>query len=106
MGDASALQRSYLYVPAHKPALFAKAIAGPSDALVLDLEDGVPPAEKAPARRGAAAVLGTAPDRAEFVEDVLAVPSRTLAGVRLPKAERPLELRRLAGLLGVAGVGE
>jgi citrate lyase subunit beta/citryl-CoA lyase len=44
------LPRSFLYVPATKPELFAKAARGPADAVVLDLEDTVPVAEKEPAR--------------------------------------------------------
>lgn len=45
------LPRSFLYVPATRPDLYAKAVAGPADAVVLDLEDAVPPAEKPQARR-------------------------------------------------------
>jgi citrate lyase subunit beta/citryl-CoA lyase len=44
------LPRSFLYVPAHQPDLFAKATAGPADAVVLDLEDAVPVALKQEAR--------------------------------------------------------
>ncbi len=44
------LPRSFLYVPAVKPDLFAKATAGPADAVVLDLEDAVPVPDKHAAR--------------------------------------------------------
>ncbi len=44
------LPRSFLYVPGSKPELFAKAAAGPADAVVLDLEDAVPLTGKAQAR--------------------------------------------------------
>lgn len=44
------LERSMLFVPACRPALFPKAAAGPADVICLDLEDSVPPAEKAAAR--------------------------------------------------------
>ena len=44
------LPRSFLYVPATRPDLFAKAVAGPADAIVLDLEDAVPVADKPRAR--------------------------------------------------------
>lgn len=47
---ARVLPRSFLYVPATKPELFAKASAGPADAIVLDLEDAVPFAAKGAAR--------------------------------------------------------
>lgn len=44
------LPRSFLYVPATRPELFAKAAAGEADAVVLDLEDAVPLAGKPAAR--------------------------------------------------------
>ena len=49
-GGAAALPRSFLYVPAVRPDLFDKALAGPADAMVLDLEDAVPVADKDTAR--------------------------------------------------------
>jgi citrate lyase subunit beta / citryl-CoA lyase len=51
------LPRSFLYVPASRPELFAKAAAGPADAIVLDLEDAVPLAQKATARAAVRAWL-------------------------------------------------
>ncbi|MXN76141.1 CoA ester lyase [Burkholderia sp. 4701] len=42
--------RSLLYVPAHVPRFVAKAAAGDADALILDLEDSVPPEHKQAAR--------------------------------------------------------
>lgn len=44
------LPRSFLYVPGSQPTLFAKASAGPADAIVLDLEDAVPVLDKGGAR--------------------------------------------------------
>lgn len=49
--------RSFLYVPAVKPALFDKAASGPADAVILDLEDAVPLQHKETARRDVAAWL-------------------------------------------------
>lgn len=43
--------RSFLYVPAIKPALFDKAVGGDADAVIIDLEDAVPLSQKASARR-------------------------------------------------------
>jgi citrate lyase subunit beta/citryl-CoA lyase len=51
------LPRSFLYVPANRPDLFAKAATGPADALILDLEDAVPVPDKETARRGLASWL-------------------------------------------------
>ena len=42
--------RSLLYVPAHVEKFVASAHTRGSDAIILDLEDAVPPAEKARAR--------------------------------------------------------
>lgn len=42
--------RSYLFVPGNRPERFAKALASGADALILDLEDSVPAAEKELAR--------------------------------------------------------
>ncbi|MGH3419352.1 MAG: aldolase/citrate lyase family protein, partial [Streptosporangiaceae bacterium] len=38
--------RSYLYVPANRPDRLARATTRGADALILDLEDSVPGAEK------------------------------------------------------------
>ena len=43
--------RSLLFVPGHKPDWADKAVKAGADAVVLDLEDSVPEAEKAAARR-------------------------------------------------------
>ena len=43
--------RSLLFVPGHKPGWADKAVKAGADAIVLDLEDSVPQAEKAAARR-------------------------------------------------------
>ena len=45
--------RSWLFTPATKPERFAKAAAAGADALILDLEDAVAPADKDKARRTA-----------------------------------------------------
>jgi citrate lyase subunit beta/citryl-CoA lyase len=46
------LARVFLYIPAHDERKVAKALAGSgADALILDLEDGVPPSEREKARR-------------------------------------------------------
>lgn len=51
------LLRSFLFVPGNRPRLLAKARTLEADALILDLEDGVPPEEKARAREEVAAAL-------------------------------------------------
>lgn len=49
--------RSKLFVPGSRPELFAKAFAGPADAISLDLEDSVSPEQKDQARQNIAAWL-------------------------------------------------
>ncbi len=44
------LARSFIYVPANREKFLDKAVGLPADALLLDLEDSVPSAEKAAAR--------------------------------------------------------
>ncbi|WP_027944471.1 HpcH/HpaI aldolase/citrate lyase family protein [Amycolatopsis taiwanensis] len=104
--------RSWLYVPGDRPDRIAKALAGPADAVVVDLEDAVAVAAKEDARR---TVLTTLAEGAEFFVRVnapatpageadvsaLATAEAKPAGVRVPKAEDPAELRRVADALGV-----
>lgn len=49
--------RSLLYVPAHEPRFLARAHERGADALILDLEDGVPEAAKLAAREGLPAAI-------------------------------------------------
>ena len=48
--DALAQARSLLFVPGNRPERFQKAARSGADAIILDLEDSVPPADKAAAR--------------------------------------------------------
>ena len=61
--------RSYLFVPGDRPERFAKAYASGADAVVLDLEDAVPPERKALARQAIAEWLAacTPAQRAQTV---------------------------------------
>ena len=54
---ASRLTRTYLAVPAHRVKMVQGAAASAADAVFMDLEDAVPPAEKATALAAAAAAL-------------------------------------------------
>ena len=51
MDAPTRLMRTLLFVPASKPALMAKAASSEADAVCLDLEDSVVPAEKAVSRQ-------------------------------------------------------
>jgi citrate lyase subunit beta/citryl-CoA lyase len=100
--------RSKLFVPGSRPELFAKALAGPADALSFDLEDAVDAALKADARRNVAEFLRSAAAREcrktlivrvnafgspEFEADVAAVMHARLDVLNLPKVESPDEIR-------------
>ncbi|MEV6901136.1 CoA ester lyase [Amycolatopsis sp. NPDC051372] len=105
--------RSWLYVPGDRPDRIAKALAGPADAVVVDLEDAVAVAAKDEARRTVVKTLAegarvfvriNAPASSAGEADLAALAASDVkpAGVRVPKAEDPDELRRVADTLGVA----
>lgn len=94
MSGASA--RSYLYVPGNRPERFDKALAAGADAVIVDFEDAVPPAEKDAAR--AAFIAWASADKAVvvrvnaagsewFERDLEACQAPGVTGVVLPKAE-------------------
>jgi citrate lyase subunit beta/citryl-CoA lyase len=110
------LPRSYLFVPAQRPERFDKALASGADAVILDLEDAVPPAEKDAARDAVTRWLHgheaspspqilvriNASETPQHAADVAAC-QHGVHGVVLPKSERESELARLArDLPGVA----
>jgi citrate lyase subunit beta/citryl-CoA lyase len=93
--------RSYLFVPGNRPERFAKAIASGADAVIIDLEDAVPPAERIAARANIAEwvspqhpvlirVNGAATEW--FYEDIQLARNPGIAGVVLPKAESSEDL--------------
>ena len=102
------LPRSYLFVPGNRPERFDKALAAGADAVIIDLEDAVPPAEKDAARAAAAAWLSparpvlvrvNAMDTAAFPADLELCRHAGVVGVVLPKAER-LDDPDLLGIIG------
>lgn len=103
-----ALARSILFVPGHRSDRFAKALATGADAVVIDLEDAVPAAEK-PAARAAALARPAAPagialgirmnplPTADGMTDLAALLGATAPDfLMLPKVEAPEELRIVA----------
>jgi citrate lyase beta subunit len=98
-----ALSRSLLFVPAHVKKMLDKALGLSLDAAILDLEDAVPPAQKAAARDGAREYVRQRPgqafvrinpltSRASFTiacgaEDLAAVVTSGLRGIVFPKVE-------------------
>lgn len=102
-----------LFTPGDRPDRFDKALASGADAVILDLEDAVPPGRKQVARDSIAAAAG-AFERAAcpvFVringarspwhgDDVRMASGLPLAGVVLAKAEAVDEVREVAEALG------
>lgn len=87
---------TWLYVPADRPDRVEKAIASRAHAVIIDLEDGVPARAKGEARANLAALLGERRAKPVFVrvnagsdDDLAAIEPLPLAGVIVPKVERP-----------------
>jgi citrate lyase subunit beta/citryl-CoA lyase len=87
--------RSYLYVPGVRPDRFDKALSSGADAIILDLEDAVPHAEKDDARRNVVAWLREHPNApalvrvnggALLIDDVRAVAAAGARCISIPKA--------------------
>ena len=108
--------RSWLYAPGNDPEILERVFTAGADAVILDLEDSVPPAEKERARslvaeavrRRAVAerpavfvrVNGLATGQAD--DDAWAVVVAGLTGIRVPKVEHPEEVRRFAAVISGA----
>src|SRR5262249_12870158 len=110
--SAMPLARSFLYVPANREKFLDKAMGLPADAFIFDLEDSVPPAEKANAR---AAIRAYAPKVKDFrvwvrpnaldtefaeadLDAVIGVDG--IAGLFLPKVDSRADVLRWDKLIG------
>lgn len=100
--------RSYLFVPANRPERFGKALAAGADAVIVDLEDAVPEAEKESARQALmqnltpeqpVLVRVNGADTPWFGDDLRLCGMPGVAGVVLPKAEHveDIDVLRSAG---------
>jgi citrate lyase subunit beta/citryl-CoA lyase len=93
---------TYLFVPGNRPERFAKAHASGAQAVILDLEDAVPPDAKVMARQAIVAALdATRPVYVRingastqwFAEDIAALAAHDgVAGILLPKAESAAQI--------------
>lgn len=101
--------RSWLYAPGHRADLVAKARAGAAEAVVVDLEDAVAPGAKDAARVTVAGldrgdrplwVRMNALDGPWCEADVTVLADAAIDGVRVPKADDPDAVARLADRLG------
>ena len=89
--------RSYLFVPGNRPERFDKALASGADAVIVDLEDAVPPDQKAAAREQLGAWLSAerpvvvrinAADTPWHADDAALCRRLGVAAVMVAKAER------------------
>lgn len=98
-------KRTYLFVPGNRPERFDKAAASGADAIILDLEDSVPPDEKSAAR--AAVIAWLSPERtaiirinaagtAWFGEDLALCSRPGVIGIMVPKSEREEYIAKVA----------
>jgi len=104
--------RTLLFVPGNRERMLERAATARADVLVIDLEDAVPPDEKKAARRLVKRWLPRLAAGGQMVfvrvngidtgitrDDVMAVVRKGLAGVVLPKAQQPQDVRDLDVLL-------
>jgi citrate lyase subunit beta/citryl-CoA lyase len=102
------IRRSSLILPVNVPRFIEKAHTRGADAIVLDLEDSVPPAEKASARElvreaiplvargGAEVAVRINNDPALISDDIEASVWPGLSSLSIPKVETVAEIERLA----------
>ena len=101
--------RSYLFVPGNRPERFDKAWASGADAVIVDLEDAVPPAEKSQARSAVESWVKPAKpvivringaDTEWFRDDLTCCRMPGVQSIMLPKTEGVPHLKRVEVLLG------
>jgi citrate lyase subunit beta/citryl-CoA lyase len=107
--------RSLLFVPGNKASWIEKSVTSKADALILDLEDSVPPAQKVEAREVVKSKLEflAAQKQRNWVrinrsahlydfEDILAVVGRHLEGVVISKPCGPEDIHTVSSMLAEA----
>ncbi len=119
------LLRSWMFVPGERQRMIDKALTLPVDAIMMDIEDGVAPAEKENARRQIGASLDAVAERLKadptyrtpmryvrvnqvgsqrFIEDIKAVVRPGLEGLVVPKVDTIDQVRIVEDELGRAEV--
>lgn len=107
---------TYLFVPGNRPDRFDRALASNADVVVLDVEDAVPPHQKAEARRAiadwCAAVSGyrtrlairiNDASTAWFADDLQLLCTTGVTLALLPKAHAPEPIAQVAHAMAAAG---
>lgn len=120
MDQKSVLLRSWMFVPGNRQRMLEKSLGTAVDAVMMDIEDGVAPAEKDTARQQIAACLDQVAARikaegkvrtpARFVrinavghermrDDLALVLRPGLEGLVLPKLETPSQIKTVVDIL-------
>ena len=105
--------RSLLFIPGNRANMLEKGAGLPADALVLDLEDSVPPAEKANARGTVSEFVPKLSGKRLFVrvngmttqwvkDDIKAIVSGQIEGISIGKMESAAMAKELSALLSEA----
>lgn len=97
------MYRSYLFAPGHNAKLLHRVFEAGADAVILDLEDAVPPDAKQQARVMVADALGRRSAwvrintvRTDLAAADLAAVAGLAAGIRIPKAQSPEDVQWVA----------
>lgn len=116
MHTALASARSFLFVPADRPERYAKALASGADAVIIDLEDAIAPADKLAARQALARSVPSlsAAERARLLvrinavasewhgDDLVALQNLGPIALMVSKAEAAANLAEIAAAMGPA----
>lgn len=107
--------RSFLFVPGNKASWMEKVVGAKADALILDLEDSVPPAQKAEAREIVKSKLAWLAERGQRLwvrinrsphlydfDDILAVVSPLVEGIMISKPCGPEDIHTVSSMLSEA----
>jgi citrate lyase subunit beta/citryl-CoA lyase len=107
--------RTLLFIPGNQQKMLAKATTVTADAVIFDLEDSVPPAEKDSAREMVAgAISGFNSNRPQVyvrinssqtpycASDIAKVVTRGLHGICLPKSESAEQINQIDALISKA----
>jgi len=107
--------RSFLFVPGNRASMLEKAAGAGADALILDLEDSVPPNEKRTARELVAGKIRVLHDKGQRIwvrinkstylydfEDLLAVVRPGLEGIFISKPNGPEDVHTASSMIAEA----
>lgn len=107
--------RSFLFVPGNKPTWIEKSVAAKADALILDLEDSVPPDHKVEARRIVQSKLPWLAEQGQRIwarinrsphlydfDDILAIVGPHLEGIFISKPIGPEDVDMASAMLSEA----